>query len=173
MHRDPQRRYRTVEALLRDVDHYLAGEPLEARPDTVGYRLGKFIGRNRVPVAALALTLTAVAAMALFYTVRLARARNEAVAEAARTQRIQGFMLTLFQNGDESTGPADSLRVVTIIDRGLQEAKTLAGDPALQAELNGTLGTLYQQLGKFDRADSLLGAALATRQALLGPDHPD
>ena len=31
MHKDPQRRYQSVEALIRDVDHYLNGEPLEAR----------------------------------------------------------------------------------------------------------------------------------------------
>ena len=52
MHKDSQRRYRSVEALIRDIDHYLAGEPLEARPDTWGYRAGKFVGRNRRSVTA-------------------------------------------------------------------------------------------------------------------------
>ena len=46
MHKDSQRRYRSVEALMRDVDHYLRGEPLDARADTLGYRLGKFARRN-------------------------------------------------------------------------------------------------------------------------------
>jgi serine/threonine-protein kinase len=173
MHKDPQRRYRTVEALLRDVDHFLNREPLEARPDTLGYRLGKFVGRNRVAVTASTLTLVIVTALVVYYTVSLTRARNEAVAEAARTQRIQRFMVNLFQSGDESTAPGDSLRVVTVIDRGLQEAQGLAEEPAVQAELNQTLGVLYQQLGKFDRADSLLEAALASRRAVLGADHPD
>src|SRR3989442_10032198 len=49
MRKEPERRYRTVEALIRDVDHYLAGEPLEARPDTLGYRLGKDVRRNWRP----------------------------------------------------------------------------------------------------------------------------
>jgi eukaryotic-like serine/threonine-protein kinase len=52
MHKDPQRRYRSVEALIRDIDHYLKGEPLEARPDTLGYRMGKFVRRNRRAVTA-------------------------------------------------------------------------------------------------------------------------
>ncbi|HWA58098.1 MAG TPA: serine/threonine-protein kinase [Gemmatimonadales bacterium] len=173
MHRDAQRRYRTVEALLRDVDHFLAGEPLEARPDTVGYRVGKFIRRNRVPVLASAVALVTLATLVVFYTVRLTRARNEARAEAARTQRIQRFMTNLFQNGDESTAPGDSLRVVTVIDRGLEEAQSLAEDPALQSELDITLGVLYQQLGKYERADSLLRAALEIRRRVLGPEHPD
>src|ERR1700733_1298781 len=46
MHKDPDRRYRSTEALMRDVDHYLAGEPLEARPDPWSYRGGMFARRN-------------------------------------------------------------------------------------------------------------------------------
>jgi serine/threonine-protein kinase len=173
MHKDPQRRYRTVEALLRDVDHFLSGEPLEARPDTVGYRFGKFVRRNLVPVTATTIGLVTIATLVLFYTISLTKARNQAQAEAARTQRIQRFMVNLFQSGDESTAPGDSLRVVTVIDRGLQEAQALAEDPAVQSELNLTLGGLYTQLGKYERADSLLTDALETRKRLFGPDHQD
>ena len=41
MHKDPARRYATVDALIRDIDHYLGGQPLEARPDSVRYRTGQ------------------------------------------------------------------------------------------------------------------------------------
>src|SRR6202046_1887030 len=41
MHKDVRQRYQSVEALIRDVDHYLRGEPLEARPDTLRYTVGK------------------------------------------------------------------------------------------------------------------------------------
>ena len=173
MHKDPARRYRTVEALLRDVGHYLNGEPLEARPDSLRYRLGKFVCRNRRSVSLGALLAAGIVGLTVFYTVRLTTARNVAQAQAARTQRIQRFMFNLFQGGDESTGPADSLRVVTVIDRGLQEAGSFTGDPALHNELDETLGTLYQQLGKFDRADSLLTTALAGRRSVLGSDDAD
>src|SRR5207247_9838259 len=100
MHIEPQRRYRTVEALIRDIDHYLAGEPLEARPDTFGYRLGKYVRRNWRPVSAATASFIVVVGLVVFYTVRLATARNAAVAEAARTQRIQHFILNPFQGGD-------------------------------------------------------------------------
>jgi serine/threonine-protein kinase len=39
MHRDPRRRYASAEAVISDIDHLLADEPLEARPDTLGYAL--------------------------------------------------------------------------------------------------------------------------------------
>ena len=173
MHIEPQRRYRTVEALIRDIDHYLAGEPLEARPDTFGYRLGKYVRRNWRPVSAATASFIVVVGLVVFYTVRLATARNAAVAEAARTQRIQHFMLNLFQGGDEAVGPADSLRVVTLVDRGVRDAQGLDGEPAVQAELYETLGSIYQKLGKLDRADSLLRTALAQRRALFGSDHAE
>src|SRR6202040_1773362 len=75
-HKDPQRRYRSGEALIRDIDHYLRGEPLEARSDSALYRMRKFVGRNRPSVAASALVLSLVVGLVIFYTVRLAKARN-------------------------------------------------------------------------------------------------
>ena len=173
MHIEPQRRYRTVEALIRDIDHYLAGEPLEARPDTFGYRLGKYVRRNWRPVSAATASFIVVIGLVVFYTVRLATTRNAAVAEAARTQRIQHFMLNLFQGGEEAVGPADSLRVVTLVDRGVRDAQSLDGEPAVQAELYETLGSIYQKLGKLDRADSLLRAALDQRRSLFGSDDAE
>jgi tetratricopeptide (TPR) repeat protein len=172
MHKDPARRYRTVEALMRDVDRYLAGEPLEARPDTLRYRAGKFVRRNRRAVVAAGAVLATVVGLVVFYTVRLARARDEAVAEVARTERIQRFMLNLFRGGDEALGPADSLRVLTLLDRGADEARALDRDPTAQSDLRLTLGGLYQKLGNFGRADTLLRAALDQRRRFLDPAAP-
>src|SRR5205807_1794954 len=140
-------------ALIRDIDHYLKGEPLDARPDTLGYRLGKFVSRNRRAVAAVSLAFAAIVTLVVFFTVRLAVARNAALAEAARTQRIQNFMLNLFEGGDKAAGPAGDLRVVSLIDRGVQEACSLDAEPGVQADLYQTLGSMYQKLGNFDQAD--------------------
>jgi serine/threonine-protein kinase len=173
MHKDVQRRYRSVEALIRDIDHYLKGEPLEARPDTWGYRLSKFVGRNRRAVGATAAVVTVVAALVIFFTVRLAIAKNTAIAAVVRAQRVQEFMLNLVEGGDKSVGPAGDLRVVTIIDRGVKEAQTLRREPAVQAALYMTLGGVYQRLGNLTQADSLLTAALKQREAVFGPENPE
>jgi serine/threonine protein kinase/tetratricopeptide (TPR) repeat protein len=173
MHKDPQRRYQSVEALIRDVNHYLDGEPLEARADTWRYTLGKFVRRHWRLVSAAAVVFALVVGLVIFYTVRLTRARNAALMQAARTQRIQRFMLNLFQGGDPAAGPADDLRVVTLLDRGVQEARSLDAEPAVQAELYETLGGIYQKLGKLEQADSLMESALAKREALYGPDSTE
>jgi serine/threonine-protein kinase len=173
MHKDQQRRYRSLEALIRDIDHYLHGEPLEARPDTVRYRTAKFVRRNWNAVATAAFVFVVIIGLVTFFTMRLAKARDAAMAEAARTQRIQRFMTNLFQGGDAAAGPADSLRVVNLLDRGVQEAKSLTSDPKVQAELYLNLGGIYQKLGKFDQADSLLRSALDQRRSLFGADSSE
>ena len=132
MHKDPKRRYGSVEALIRDIDHYRDGKPLDARPDTFRYRLGKFVRRHRRAVAAAALGTTVVVALVIFFTVRLVAARDEALASAARTARIQQFMLNLFEGGDEEAGPAEDMRVTAILDRGVQEAQSLSGEPVFK-----------------------------------------
>ncbi|MGA2340579.1 MAG: serine/threonine-protein kinase [Terracidiphilus sp.] len=170
MHRDVERRYQSVEALIRDIDHYLKGEPLEARPDSILYSTGKFITRNWRAVSATLIVFAVIVAQLIFFTVRLANARNAALMQAARTQRIQQFMLNLFGGGDKEAGPAQDLRVVTLIDRGAQEAQTLDKEPEVQAELYLTLGSMYENLGKFDRADSLLESARKIRGSITGPD---
>jgi serine/threonine-protein kinase len=162
-----------VEALARDVDHYLNGEPLEARPDTLQYRTAKFVRRNRSAVATAVFVFAVIIGMATFFTVRLAKARDTAMAEAARTQRIQEFMTNLFQGGDEAAGPSDSLRVVTIVDRGVQQAKSLNRDPKVQADLYQNLGKIYDKLGKFDQADTLLRSALEEHKTLFGAESPE
>jgi serine/threonine-protein kinase len=173
MHQDPQRRYATVDALIRDIDHYLSGEPLEARPDSARYRVGKFVRRNREAVLATAIGAAIVVALVTFYTVRLARARTDALNEAARAQRIQRFTLGLFEGQDKDAGPADTMRVVALVDRGLENARSLDAEPAAQADLYLTLGGIYQKLGRLDRADSLMRLALERRQRLFGRSHPD
>ena len=173
MHKDIARRYGTVEALARDVDHFLRQQPLEARADGPAYRIGKFVRRHRAAVLAAGFAIGMLVAVVSVYTWRLATARNAALAQAARAQRVERFMVSLFQGGDEAVGPADSLRVLTLLDRGMEQARQLDREPVAQAELLQTLGELYQKLGNFGRADTLLTTALARRQSALGAEHPD
>jgi serine/threonine-protein kinase len=172
-HRDLARRYQSVEALIRDVDHYLNGEPLEARPEAIGYRARKFVRRNWRALSATAAVLAAIVGLVTFYTIRLTVARNAALTEAARAQRIQELMLNVFTGGEEAAGPADDLRVVSLLDRGVLEAENLTGEPAVQVAMYRTLGGIYQRLGNLTKAESLLQTALDRRRTLFGNDHPE
>jgi serine/threonine-protein kinase len=168
MHAEPERRYPDMGSFIADIDHLLGGEPLRARPDSFSYRAGKFLRRHASAVAAGVAVLLTITALVTFYTVRLRASRDAALIEAARAERVQRFMQSLFEGGDPTAAPADTLRVLTLVDRGLQEVQSFAGDPRTQSELLLTLGGLYQKLGRLGRADSLFQAALAERRGRAG-----
>lgn len=158
-HADPAERYRGADALAGDVRRYLAGEPLEARPDSRAYRLRKFLARNRAGATAAASGLAVSLALAGYFTWQLKESRDRAVASAERARRIQTFLLNLFEGGDKAAGPAHGLTVETLIDRGVREAPALDRDPEVQAEVFDTLGRMYGRLGRYEDAGRLLTLA--------------
>jgi serine/threonine-protein kinase len=168
MRKEPDRRYATVDALLRDIDRYLAGQPLDARPDSLAYRTSTFARRHWRGLAAVSAVALLVAALSAYYAVSLASARTTAEAEAARSRRIQQFMLDLFEGGDTAAGPASDLKVVELLDRGLAQARALDAEPAVQTDLYRTLGGVLQKLGEFESAERVLTLALDRRVALDG-----
>jgi eukaryotic-like serine/threonine-protein kinase len=60
----PGDRYRSAEALADDLQRYLSGEPVQARPDTPAYRLTKFVLRHRVGVVATVASMLLVIGLA-------------------------------------------------------------------------------------------------------------
>ena len=160
LHPVRERRYASVEALLRDCQHYLRSEPIEARPDSTMYRVRKFVARHRVSLSIATAAVAVLVALVTFYTWRLTAARNEALAQAAIRERVQGFMLRLFDAGETSAAPASGLLVTDMVDRGVREAGALDQDPRVQAELYLTLGQVYQRLGNMPEASASLRAAV-------------
>jgi serine/threonine-protein kinase len=171
MDKDIQNRYRSVEALIRDLDHFAKREPLDARTPTLGYRIGKFALRHARVIAISGCAFCLAALVVIFLLLRLEKSRRAENAEAAQTSRIESFMLRLFEGNDKDAGPAADLRVLAILDRGEAEARSLNSEPAVQATFYLTLGNIYGKLGQFDRAERLLTASLKARQVLYGADH--
>jgi serine/threonine protein kinase/WD40 repeat protein len=57
MRKEPARRYASAEHLGDDLRRYLEGRPVRARPDTLAYRMNKFVRRHRTSVAIAALVM--------------------------------------------------------------------------------------------------------------------
>lgn len=132
MNSDVKERYASVESLIRDIDHYLNDEPLEAQPGLFRYRAEKFIRRNRRAVLATAAALVLIISLVSFFMWRLAQERNMALAQAARVQHVQDFTNYLLQGGDRDK----------MIDRGIEQAGWLSNQPEAQADLYQTLGSV-------------------------------
>ncbi len=76
---------------------------MRARPDSRVYRLGKFITRHRVPVAAGSAVVLALAAglgVALWQAGQARLQADEARNQAERATALNTFVLTLIQQAD-------------------------------------------------------------------------
>src|SRR5262249_31999330 len=58
--RERDRRYESATAFAQDIERFLNHEPVSAGPPRVGYKLRKFLRRNKGPVAATTLVLFAL-----------------------------------------------------------------------------------------------------------------
>jgi TolB-like protein len=82
----PKDRYDSATALADDLQRYLSGEPVEARPDRLTYRLTKFVLRHRNGVALSVAAVVLVAATIGFELTRPVRGPGVAHPAPSATQ---------------------------------------------------------------------------------------
>lgn len=165
----PQERYPTVTAFGDDLRRFLAHEPVAARPDSLGYRAGKFLRRHRVPAVAAALGVLALAGVAL----RERELRARAESEARKALAVEEFLISVFDAADPFAPPTANPGEVTVrslLDRGIERIDTaMADQPDVRADLRAALGRVYSDLGLFAQAETQVRRVLSERLARFGP----
>ena len=167
---DPARRYGPAAALRTDLQNYLAGFPVRARPDTWRYRAVKFVRRHRAGAAATSLVLLALLAGVggVWWQAR-ATAR-----EAARAQATRDYLIGMFEGLDPDAAGGQSVTAEELLDHGTARlGEELAGQPEVRAEVAGVLGTLYRRLGLYDKGRPLLEASHESLARLHGEISPE
>ncbi len=131
------RRYETANALSRDIQRYLANEPVEARPPSAAYRARKFLRRHRGPIVAATLLLLAMVAGIVGTAIGMFRA-EAALELAVAAQRAEAKR-------------AEGERQAKI---EAQEATTQARKRLSQIETaNRILGSIFESINPFDYDD--------------------
>ena len=69
-------------AFAQDLERYLRGDPVLARPDSAWYRLRKFASRNRLMLRAVGVAVAATVAIGIGYVVYLSREHSASTARA-------------------------------------------------------------------------------------------
>lgn len=160
LRKDPEARYRSVEALSSDLDRYLRGLPVSAAPDRVTYRLRRFLRRNWISASAVSVGLASLLGFAIVTAIQLretAAARDRANREAAVAEQTTSFLEELFRVADPNQASRRDLTIAQVLDRGTERVVgQLAGQPRVQARLLRTLGSVQISLGRYGIADSLL-----------------
>ena len=94
-----------------------------------------------------------------------------AEAEAKTAKETTRFLVDLFKVSDPSEARGNTVTAREMLDKGAARVEQdLAKEPAIQATLMDTLGTVYMGLGLYGQARPLLDSALATRRTLGGAE---
>jgi serine/threonine protein kinase len=161
LEKDRGRRYETANGFARDIQRYLADEPVEACPPSAGYRLRKFGRKYRKPLATAAVFLLLVllgGALTTWQAVRLARAerdaaehqREEALQLAKRGLDVQDALGRAVALREQArSAPAGDLRIWAEARVMAKRAEALvesgSGEPALAEQVRSLLRELDEE----------------------------
>ncbi|MFY9821030.1 MAG: protein kinase [Thermoanaerobaculia bacterium] len=88
LEKDPARRYESARALAEDLDRFLEGDPILARPAGWGYRAGKRLRKNKALAAVSAAAVLALLTLGAFSVRQQMRARERAELAQRFGQRL-------------------------------------------------------------------------------------
>jgi non-specific serine/threonine protein kinase/serine/threonine-protein kinase len=182
LRKEPERRYQSAHELSEDLRRHLEGRPVTARPDTVGYRAGKFVRRNRAAVTA-AVLIAATLVGGIVTTTWQARLAERRFDEARRLIRSVIFDI----QPKLGTVPGTTQLRKELVESTLQYLIALGRDAGDDPRLLRELSASYVQLarvqgiqgnanvGDNQAARRTLGEAekLVARLSKIDPDGPD
>ena len=173
--KEPDARYASVTALIEDVTRHLEGLPVKARRPTVAYRVHRFVRRHALAVAAAAVVLVSLVAglSATLWQARVAaRERDNARREAATAGRVSEFLIETFEIADPGEARGNTVTAREVLDSGTRRIGLLDDEPEIQSTMKDVMGRVYQSLGLYDPAHTLLTESLTMRRAASSTPDP-
>jgi len=142
LRKEPDRRYRSVEQFSADLSRHLGGHPVAARPDTVAYRTGKFLRRNRFAVLSLAAVVMAlvIGLVAALLQARRADRRFQQVRKLANA-----FVFDVHDRIRNLPGATEARKA--IVATALDYLETLRYDANGDTSLILELAAAYEKIG--------------------------
>lgn len=161
LRRNPDERYRTAELFAQDLLHYLAHEPVSARPRSVGYLAAKFVRRNRTAVASACVMATALIAAGGFSVWQMLQANQQrrlAEDQASRAEFARDFAEFVLTDAGTTGRPFTTAELLLRAEQAIPTQYGSADDPAAIEQLI-KLGTLFARVGQYRKARELFEQA--------------
>ncbi len=149
LQKSPERRYASVEKFSEDINRYLKGLPVSARPDTFSYRASKFIKRHRAAVVAGSLIFTAliVGFAATLYQTRVAQAeRIRAEKRFEQVRKLANNVVFRYHDAIADLPGSTEVREMLVKD-AVEYLDNLAEDAEDNPELQDELARAYLKIG--------------------------
>jgi serine/threonine-protein kinase len=127
----PAERYASCEALVDDLEHYLANEPVSALPDTLTARVFRWVTRHRTLVTSGAAAVAVAVVVLSIASVLLATANHDLVQTNLREQAATQKAQQAFANEQAATQRAQ--QTYQLAKKALDDVVKLREDPRFQA----------------------------------------
>jgi len=160
LEKDPTRRYKTANGLALDVQRFLAGETVLARPPSKLYKFQKLALRNRlVFIAAGTVALLLIVGVVVLSTALAGEreARRQAILDKEKAQQVMKFVVQLANNSDDAISTLRNLADIVQADGKVAEAEKMRSEAL----------ALLQKPGQRDLLSSdQLGSILAMKASI-------
>ena len=167
LHQEPRKRYASVQQFSEDVGRYLAGLPIIARKDSVGYRMVKFAKRNKSLVLASVVVLAALVTGVVGTTASLRQKRSELDDALRVNELLQGVLETTdrYAEGDKES-------LCQLLEHATKRVETgLSNKPAVEAAARYAIARKYADLYEWTSAVRNASLALSLNRVLYGDRH--
>jgi serine/threonine-protein kinase len=163
--KEPSQRYASIAAFSEDLSRYLEHKPIRARPDTLAYRAGKFVRRNRVPVALSAFAFLAILAGSAGTLIQARASREQrdfAFQQLRQNEEHDEFLDFLLADASPSGKPLSADELLTRAEHIVD--KQQASNAGRRADLMIWIGRDYSRRDRdVDARRVLLAAYQLTR----------
>jgi serine/threonine protein kinase/Flp pilus assembly protein TadD len=166
--KEREHRYQSAGELLRDVEHYLAGEPIDAKRGSGWYVLRKSLRRHRLPVSIIAAFVVLLVGFGVTMSIMygLAERRLETA------ERIQSYVRGILASVDPGQAKGRDVTVRSMLAEAAERIDSeLADQPEVEAAIRDTLFSTYMSLGLYEEAELQARIALEKRKRVLGDEH--
>jgi non-specific serine/threonine protein kinase/serine/threonine-protein kinase len=163
LRKEPQRRYASVQHLADDIHRHLAGLPVRAHRDSLGYRVGKFVHRHTAAVLAgvgVAIALVTSSVVSWTFYRQAARERERAELRFSDVRQLARFVLFDFDRVIV-TGVTPARKA--LIEKATEYLGRLEQDGSPDASLEREIVEGYLKVG--DLQGNLYGPNLGDREA--------
>jgi tetratricopeptide (TPR) repeat protein len=164
MEKDPESRYPTMYALADDLQRFLDGRAISARPVNSMVRAVRRAKRHPYAVAGAAVgLLLAVAAALFFYAVETDADRQE---HAKKAQALNAFVQSIV-----TAPPAGKAETINLAAK--EAVKEFKGTSGIEIAIQNCQAMALRNIGQPARAEPIMRKVLDYRVAQLGPEHLD
>jgi len=165
MAKEPERRYGSASELAADIRRHLADEPIQARPATAFYQLGRFARRNKPLVVAAGVSVIVLVGATVFSAYQAIAARKasaNAQREAAKASEINRFLQEIMTSSDPNKTKGEEVSVISLLEAaGTRLAEGHFGNqPEVLMELHRTIGLSFMTLGRYKESEAQCQSAL-------------